>query len=65
MKKEIVKMMALLLFGAAALSSCAIDNPRSHRRYNNGRYHDRNRDNNRDGYHSRDNNNGGYNHSNY
>ncbi|RWY51079.1 hypothetical protein [Mucilaginibacter gilvus] len=66
MKKEIVKMLALLLFGTVALSSCAIDNTRTHRRYNNDRHHDRKGDNNRDGYHNRDNNNNGsYNHSNY
>ncbi|WP_162499772.1 hypothetical protein [Mucilaginibacter terrigena] len=37
MKKEIVRLLALLIFGAAALSSCSIENHRG--RYNNDRYH--------------------------
>ncbi|MBB3967855.1 hypothetical protein [Mucilaginibacter phyllosphaerae] len=46
MKKEIVKMMALLLFGAAVLTGCSIEN-RGHRgRYYNDRYrHDHRYDN--------------------
>jgi hypothetical protein len=39
MKKEIVKLLALLIFGAAALTGCSIDN-RGHRgRYYHDRYH--------------------------
>ena len=65
MKKEIVKMLALLLFGAAAISSCAVDNNR-HGRYHNYRHHGYgNGGNDHDGYYNRDNNHGGYNHSNY
>jgi hypothetical protein len=64
MKKEIVKMLALLLFGAAALSSCAIDNTR-HGRYRNDRRNGRWHDNRHNGYHDRDNNRGGYNQNNY
>jgi hypothetical protein len=42
MKKEIFKLLALLFFGAAALSGCAIEN-RGHDRWNNDRQHlDRN-----------------------
>lgn len=57
MKKEIVKMLALLLFGAAALSSCAIDNNR-HGRYNNDRHHDRGHDDGHNNGHY--DNHGGY-----
>jgi hypothetical protein len=56
MKKEIVRLLALLVFGAAALSSCSIEN-RGHRgRYNHDRHHDRHHDNDRD----HDYNNRGY-----
>ena len=40
MKKEMIKTLALLLFGAAALSSCSIENRGRHGRYdkdNHGR----------------------------
>jgi ABC-type nickel/cobalt efflux system permease component RcnA len=49
MKKEIVRLLALLVFGAAALSSCSIEN-RGHRgRYNNDRHHnDRHHDDDHD-----------------
>jgi hypothetical protein len=49
MKKEIVRLLALLVFGAAALSSCSIEN-RGHRgRDNNDRHHnDRHHDDDRD-----------------
>ncbi|OOQ59238.1 hypothetical protein [Mucilaginibacter pedocola] len=60
MKKEIVKMLALLLFGAAAISSCAIDNTR-HGRYRNDRYHDRGHD--RDHHDGHYDNHGGYYHN--
>ncbi|MES2060958.1 MAG: hypothetical protein V4456_03505 [Bacteroidota bacterium] len=47
MKKEIVKLFALLVFGATIFSSCSIEN-RNHRgRYDNGRHHDRHDDRNR------------------
>jgi hypothetical protein len=62
MKKEIVKLLALLLFGAAALSGCAIDNTR-HGRYNNDRHHDRGHDRDHNGYHN--NNHGDYHYNNY
>ncbi|MBD1384100.1 hypothetical protein IDJ75_02330 [Mucilaginibacter rigui] len=40
MKKEIVRLLALLVFGAAVLTGCSIEN-RGHRggRYNHDRYH--------------------------
>ena len=40
MKKEILRLLALLLFGAAALTGCSIEN-RDHRggRYNHDRYY--------------------------
>jgi hypothetical protein len=48
MKKEILRLLALLIFGAAALSGCSIEN-REHRggRYNHDRHHD---DRHHDGY---------------
>ncbi|MDB5063095.1 MAG: hypothetical protein JWP67_2938 [Mucilaginibacter sp.] len=33
MKKEMIKMLALLFFGAAALSSCSVENRGRHRRH--------------------------------
>jgi hypothetical protein len=40
MKKEIVKLLALLVFGAAALTGCSVEN-RGHRgRYDHDRHHD-------------------------
>jgi len=48
MKKEILKLLALLFFGAAALSGCAIEN-RGHDRWNNDRGHyDHDHDHDRD-----------------
>ncbi|MEB0261428.1 MULTISPECIES: hypothetical protein [unclassified Mucilaginibacter] len=45
MKKEIVRLLALLVFGAAALTGCSIEN-RGHRgRYDNNRHHNRDRNN--------------------
>lgn len=44
MKKETIKMLALLLFGAAALSSCSIENRGRHRRYDKGGHHHNDRD---------------------
>jgi hypothetical protein len=41
MKKETIKMLALLLFGAAALSSCSVENHGRHRRYSKD-HHDHN-----------------------
>ena len=57
MKKDIKKLLALLLFGAAALSGCAIDSGRYHRDSHYDRYHYRNGAYTRynDGYHDRDN----------
>jgi hypothetical protein len=47
MKKEIVKLFTLIVFGAAVLSSCSIEN-RNHRgRHDNDRNHDRHYDHNR------------------
>jgi hypothetical protein len=46
MKKETIKMLALLLFGAAALSSCSIENRGRHRRYDKGGHHHNDRDHN-------------------
>lgn len=48
MKSQIVKMLALMLFGAATLSSCAIDNQGRRGRHYDRRYKDRN-----DRYHDR------------
>jgi|GEM_PF-3048584 hypothetical protein len=42
MKKQIVKVAAILLFGAAAISSCSVENNRGRRA--NGRHHDRGHD---------------------
>jgi hypothetical protein len=39
MKKETIKMLALLLFGAAALGSCSIENRGRHRKYDKGDGH--------------------------
>lgn len=39
MKKEIVRLLALLVFGAAALTGCSIENQGRRGRYNNDRYH--------------------------
>ena len=50
MKNEMIKMLALLLFGAAVLSSCSIENRGRHGRHykkHHGRY-DRDRDHNYD-----------------
>ncbi|TSD67488.1 hypothetical protein FFF34_008880 [Inquilinus sp. KBS0705] len=63
MKKDIVKLLALLFLGAAALSGCAIDNYGHHRRGYDNRYrHDRNYDRDHDrGYgHDRYNDSRGY-----
>jgi hypothetical protein len=49
MKKEILRLLALLIFGAAALSGCSIEN-RGHRgrydhyRHDGYRHHDGDRD---------------------
>jgi hypothetical protein len=44
MKNQIVRLLALMILGAATLSSCSIEN-RGHRgRYNHDRYHDDRRD---------------------
>jgi hypothetical protein len=50
MKKETIKMLALLLFGAAALSSCSIENHGRHRKYDKGghNHNDRNHDHHND-----------------
>ncbi|QHS56171.1 MULTISPECIES: hypothetical protein [unclassified Mucilaginibacter] len=48
MKKEITKLLALLIFGAAALSGCSIENHRGRRnydRYHHDRYHNDHHDN--------------------
>lgn len=59
MKKEMIKMLALLFLGVGALSGCAIDNGRYHNRYRNDHHHDRDRDHNdHNGYHNNDNNYG-------
>ncbi|MET3980802.1 ABC-type oligopeptide transport system substrate-binding subunit [Mucilaginibacter sp. UYP25] len=39
MKKEIVRLLALLVFGAAALTGCSIENQGRHGKYNNNRNH--------------------------
>jgi hypothetical protein len=44
MKKETIKMLALLLFGAAALSSCSIENRGRHRRHDKDRHDNNDRD---------------------
>jgi hypothetical protein len=54
MKKEMIKMLALLFLGVGALSGCAIDNGRYHNRHHN----DRHRDRDHNGYHNNDNNYG-------
>lgn len=38
MKKEMIKLLALLLFGAAALSSCSVENRGRHRRHHRERH---------------------------
>jgi hypothetical protein len=50
MKKETIKMLALLLFGAAALSSCSIEKHGRHRKYDKGghNHNDRNHDHHND-----------------
>jgi hypothetical protein len=46
MKKEIVRLLALLVFGAAALTGCSIENQNHRGRHNYDRhYHDRHYDN--------------------
>jgi hypothetical protein len=55
MKKDIVKLMALLLFGAAALSGCAIENQGRYKRGDNDRrYRDRHHHRYYDRYHGYD-----------
>jgi hypothetical protein len=50
MKKQIVRLLALLVFGAAALTSCSVEN-RNHRgRYDNNRHHDDRHDDHHDNH---------------
>ncbi|MFD0767212.1 hypothetical protein ACFQZI_20320 [Mucilaginibacter lutimaris] len=58
MKKEILRLLALLVFGAAVLTGCSIENQGRRGRYDNkryhGRYHHDNRYNDRNnGYYGR------------
>lgn len=60
MKKDLKKLVALLLLGAAALTGCAVNNGRyHHNRHDRGHYHDSTHGGN-SGYHDR-NNGYGYN----
>ncbi|TFF35353.1 hypothetical protein [Mucilaginibacter psychrotolerans] len=52
MKKEMIKILALLFLGVGALSGCAIDNDRYHNRHRNDRHRDHDDHN---GYHNNDN----------
>ncbi|RFZ82183.1 hypothetical protein DYU05_16315 [Mucilaginibacter terrenus] len=56
MKKEIIRLVALLVFGAAAITGCSIEN-QGHRgyRYNHDRhYRDRNHNYDRNNNYDRD-----------
>ncbi|MES2266199.1 MAG: hypothetical protein V4520_05545 [Bacteroidota bacterium] len=47
MKKEILRLLTLLVFGAAVLTGCSIENQGRRGRYDYKRHHDRNRHDNR------------------